>query len=508
MTTMANMGWTRKANDPQDKLNKCTGRFKERKEAMSDSNTRNNAITRTEHDSLGPVEVPVNAWYGASTQRALSNFNVSGLPISMYPCFIMAYAQVKLACARANARLHKLDGDTMSLIDHAVSKVIEGVNNDSIRMKSSFPVDVYQGGAGTSTNMNVNEVIANLINIELGRDLGTYDERNHPNNIINMSQSTNDTYPTAAKIAIITVSRELTDSLEHLINTLHEWEGKHKGMLKLGRTQLQDAVPMTYGQEAASWRRLLEVSLDRIRYALRRMTTMTLGGTAIGTGIEGGRTFGVIAVDELRAITGIPALKLDDDLIAGTTDLTGFADMASALTILGNGLGKIADDLRILSSGPRTGFSDLRLPAVQAGSSIMPGKINPVIPEMMDQVVFKLHGSSTTVNHAVRGAQLQLCAFLPVIAHELLFSITLAARGMRLFADKAITGMEPTEAGETHASESVSNLTALLPDLGYDECSELAHEALDTGMSVHDAVESRYPQLVDKLHPASLVGTD
>lgn len=459
-----------------------------------------------ETDSLGEMWIPAGALWGAHTQRAIQNFPISGYPISKHPAFVENYLKVKMACAEANHEIGEIDDEQLEAVEWAARTLIDAISPRRGRSPAGwtadmalqqFPVDVYQGGAGTSTNMNVNEVIANLANVHMNRPLGKHDATMHPNDVVNRSQSTNDTYPTAAKITLLEEAKRAVREARRLATALRTWGEQHAGEAKLGRTQLQDAVPMSYKREADAWARHVETAAGAVEACYPELRVTTLGGTAIGTGLLGGRKFGALATSRLSALTG-EELTLDDDLVAGTTDMNAFMQLSGALKQLAVALKKLADDLRLLASGPRAGLYDYRLPAIQAGSSIMPGKVNPVIPEMMCQVVFRVMGADATVQAAAGASQLQLCAFEPVMLHELLRSMELLQAALKAMTVECINGMETTRDGAQHAADAVSNVTGLVEVLGYDKCSDLAHKAAsrvgETGGSLR-AVIANDPEL-------------
>lgn len=477
---------------------------------------------REESDSLGSVVIPAGALWGAHTQRALQNFPISGYPISKHPSFIVAYLKVKLACAEANHAAGELDDEQLEAVEWAAKNLIEAIVDGASAQTGwtadmvlqQFPVDVYQGGAGTSTNMNVNEVLANLADFHMGRPLGLHDEVMHPNDVVNRSQSTNDTYPTAAKLALLEEARRTVLAAYDLKDSLVEWGRSHAHEAKLGRTQLQDAVPMSYKQEADAWAHHVNcAAADLQEDCFPTLQLVTLGGTAIGTGVLGGADFGRQAVKRLAASTR-EDLGSNLDLVSGTTDLRAFLKLSGALRQLALALKKLADDLRLLASGPRAGLHDYELPAVQAGSSIMPGKVNPVIPEMMCQVAFRVIGADATVQAAASASQLQLCAFEPIMLHELLRSMELLQTAMKTMTDKCVNGMETTGDGTQHAVDAISDVTGLVEVLGYDKCSDLAHKAEETGESLRaviadDPALSARPDLdalLDAVSPWALIG--
>lgn len=477
---------------------------------------------REESDSLGSVVIPAGALWGAHTQRALQNFPISGYPISKHPSFIVAYLKVKLACAEANHAAGELDDEQLEAVEWAAKNLIEAIVDGASAQTGwsadmvlqQFPVDVYQGGAGTSTNMNMNEVLANLADFHMGRPLGLHDEVMHPNDVVNRSQSTNDTYPTAAKLALLEEARRTVLAAYDLKDSLVEWGISHAHEAKLGRTQLQDAVPMSYKQEADAWAYHVNcAAADLQEDCFPALQLITLGGTAIGTGILGGADFGRQAVKRLAASTR-EHLGSNLDLVSGTTDLRAFLKLSGELRQLALALKKLADDLRLLASGPRAGLHDYELPAVQAGSSIMPGKVNPVIPEMMCQVAFRVIGADATVQAAAGASQLQLCAFEPIMLHELLRSMELLQTAMKTMTDKCVNGMETTGDGAQHAVDAISDVTGLVEVLGYDKCSDLAHKAEETGESLraviaNDTALSARPDLdslLDAVSPWVLIG--
>lgn len=477
---------------------------------------------RKENDSLGCVSIPAGALWGAHTQRAIQNFPISGYPISKHPSFITAYLKVKLACAEANHAAGEIDDEQLEAVEWAAKNLIEAIVDGTSAQTGwtadmvlqQFPVDVYQGGAGTSTNMNVNEVLSNLANFHMGRPLGLHDEVMHPNDVVNRSQSTNDTYPTAAKLALLEEARRTILAAYDLKDALVKWGRSHAHEAKLGRTQLQDAVPMSYKQEADAWAYHVDCAAASIEEdCFTALRCVTLGGTAIGTGVLGGEDFGRQAVRRLAESTR-EDLGSNLDLVSGTTDLSAFLKLSGALRTLALALKKLADDLRLLASGPLAGLHDYELPAVQAGSSIMPGKVNPVIPEMMCQVVFRVIGADATVQAAASASQLQLCAFEPIMLHELLRSMELLQAAMKTMTDKCVKGMKTTGDGAQHAVDAVSDVTGLVEVLGYDKCSDLAHKAKETGESLSaviaaDPALSTRPDLdalLEAVSPWSLIG--
>lgn len=461
-------------------------------------------LTRTETDSLGSVEIPAEAYWGVHTARAHENFPITLRPISVYPDFIRAFACVKQAAARANLEIGALDADRARLIDAACEEIIGGALIDQ------FVVGVIQGGAGTSTNMNANEVITNRA-LELGGwEKGDYSQI-HPNDHTNKGQSTNDTYPTAIKIALDFSIHSLLEEIRLLANSFEAKSQEFAHILKVGRTQMQDAVPMTLGQEFNAFAITLREDIDRIGEAVRLLHEVNMGATAIGTGINADPGYRQAVIRHLREITGIE-LTNDGDLIESTSDTGVFITFSGALKRTAMKLSKISNDLRLLSSGPQAGFGEINLPARQAGSSIMPGKVNPVIPEAVTQVAYSVAGADMTVTMAVEAGQLQLNAFEPVVAHSLFQSITWLERACRTFRVNCVDGIT---ANEEHLKDLVSRsttvITALAPVLGYTESAKLAKEALVTNANIRELVLSRGlldPEQLDRLlEPGHLTGT-
>ena len=385
------------------------------------------ATYRIEHDSLGELPVPADAYWGINTQRAIGNFPVSGVTDSQHPSLIRSYATIKRACAEANDELGLLDHERARLITAACLEIEAG------ELADQFPVDVLQGGAGTSTNMNINEVIANRALELAGHPRGDY-AFIHPNDHVNHSQSTNDTYPAACKLAIIDALGPLTEQCRKLARAFHDLADKHIHDVTIGRTQLQDAVPMTFGQEFHTFATFLKMDVAALESLVPQLAVLNLGGTAIGTGICADLRFREASIAHLARITGLPVTAAPDPL-AAVTDMSAYIAASAALKNLAIHLKKAADDLRLLNSGPRSGFGDLRVPPRQAGSSIMPAKVNPVIPECVDQCCFVIFGMDVTVNWAAAEGQLQLNAFDPVMTHEILTGMELMDNAMRIFRE-------------------------------------------------------------------------
>jgi aspartate ammonia-lyase len=439
------------------------------------------ASTRTESDSLGMVEVPAEAYWGVHTMRALQNFPISARPIAIYPELVTALVVVKQAAARANREVGVLTAGKAAWIDEACRRIVEGEHRDQ------FVVDVVQGGAGTSTNMNANEVITNLALEIAGYEKGRYNLL-HPIDDVNRSQSTNDTYPTAVKLAMTFALRELLEQLDLLRQSFSRKGAEFHETLKVGRTQLQDAVPMTLGQEFHGCATTLTEDLDRLRETIPLLSEVNIGATAIGTGITANPGYAAAAVRHLSAITRL-RLESAPDLVEATSDTGVFMTFSSALKRSAIKLSKICNDLRLLSSGPQAGFGEINLPARQAGSSIMPGKVNPVIPETVSQVAYAIAGADVTVTMAAESGQLQLNAFEPIIAHSLLQSITWMRQACWTLRVNCVDGITANvDRLDAMVASSVGVITALIPFIGYSTAAVLAKEALATGRPVADLV--------------------
>ena len=436
---------------------------------------------RTEHDLIGERAVPAEAYYGVHTLRALENFPISGTAISIYPDLIVALACVKQAAAAANRELGLLDDERADAIARACEEIREGALLDE------FVVDVIQGGAGTSTNMNANEVIANRALELLGARKGDY-ARLHPLDHVNLSQSTNDVYPTAVKVALQFGIRRLAGEMHGLHMAFEAKADEFGDVLKIGRTQLQDAVPMTLGQEFSTYAVMLQEDESRLEEAASLIREVNLGATAIGTGINAHPDYAARVTRLLSDIAGVE-LMVSPNLIEATQDAGAFVQLSGVLKRIAVKLSKICNDLRLLSSGPRAGIGEINLPAVQAGSSIMPGKVNPVIPEMVNQVAFEVIGNDITVTMAAEGGQVQLNAFEPIIAHSLFKSIAHLGAACRTLAERCVKGITANRArARRFVDESTALVTALNPFIGYARSSEIAQEALATGRRVYDLV--------------------
>ncbi len=441
--------------------------------------------TRTEHDLLGEREIPAAAYWGIHTLRAVENFQISGQKISDVPQFVRSMVMVKKAAAQANGELGALKPEIAAAIAQACDEVLlKG------RCLNQFPSDVFQGGAGTSVNMNTNEVIANLALEALGHAKGRYDIVN-PMDHVNASQSTNDAYPTGFRLAVYTSIGELLGKLAHLKNTFAAKADEFKDILKMGRTQLQDAVPMTAGQEFQSFQVLLaeeETNLERTRQLLLEVN---LGATAIGTGINTPQDYAPLAVQKLSEISGLPC-KLTENLIEATSDCGAYVMVHGALKRTAVKLSKICNDLRLLSSGPRTGLKEINLPEMQAGSSIMPAKVNPVIPEVVNQVCFKVIGNDTTITFAAEAGQLQLNVMEPVIAQSMFESISLLGNAAITLADKCVRGITVNrEICERYVFNSIGLVTYLNPYIGHENGDLVGKICAQTGKTVREVVLER-----------------
>lgn len=439
---------------------------------------------RIEHDLLGEKEIPDDAYYGVQTARALENFHISGVPISQYPDLIRALAIVKLAAARANFECKQFSEQILHGIEGACQELIDG------RLHGQFKVDLIQGGAGTSTNMAANEVIANRALEFMGYAKGQY-QHCDPHNHVNCGQSTNDAYPTALHIAIFLLNAKLVGELRKLVLAFHKKGDEFRDVIKMGRTQLQDAVPMTLGQEFHAFAE----SLDNEVFALERVENVlyevNMGGTAIGTGLNAPAGYAQRCVDHLAKITGKP-IRLAVNLVEATQDTQPFVLFSSVLKSLAIKLSKICNDLRLLSSGPRAGLNEINLPAMQPGSSIMPGKVNPVIPEVVNQVCFKVIANDLAVSLAAEAGQLQLNVMEPIIAYCILESQTMFANAAHTLRQHCVEGISAnTDVCRRYVEHSIGVVTALNPLLGYETATQLAAEALKTGKGIVELVREK-----------------
>jgi len=457
--------------------------------------------TRIEHDLLGDRTVPGNAYYGVHTLRALENFEITSTPISIYPDLVVALACIKQAAALTNNELQLLDDEKTNAIVKACEEIREG------RLLDEFVVDVIQGGAGTSTNMNANEVVANRALELLGHHKGEY-KYLHPLDHVNMSQSTNDVYPTAVKLALHFSIERLVAAMAELRAAFEMKAQEFAQVLKMGRTQLQDAVPMTLGQEFSTYAVMLGEDEQRLREACLLIHEINLGATAIGTGITAHPHYARIVCAKLSDITGIK-LETAGNLVEATQDCGAFVQVSGVLKRVAVKLSKSCNDLRLLSSGPRAGLGEINLPPMQAGSSIMPGKVNPVIPEVVNQIAFEVIGNDVTVSFAAEAGQLQLNAFEPVIAHSLFKSLKHLRNGCTTLALRCVKGITAnTDHLRRSVEHSIGIVTALNPHIGYANATAVAQEALASGKSVYALVLEKKllskERLDDLLRPENL----
>ena len=436
---------------------------------------------RIESDLLGELQVPADAYYGVQTQRALNNYKISPVKMCDYPEYIIAMAYVKMAAAQANMELGVLDKTIAEAIVAACREIVDG------RLHDQFPVDMMQGGAGTSVNMNANEVIANRALELMGHKKGEY-QFCSPNDHVNCAQSTNDAYPSAFRYTFVRMNKHLVDSLEKLIAAFRAKGEEFKDVLKMGRTQLQDAVPMTSGQEFNAFANNLEEEIANLKRNADLLREINMGGTAIGTGLNAVPGFAELCTKRMSEFSG-DALSLATDLVEATPDTGAYVSYSAALKRLAIKLSKTCNDLRLMASGPRCGLHEINLPAMAPGSSIMPGKVNPVIPEVTNQVCFKVIGNDTTVAFAAEAGQLQLNVMEPVIAESILESVTWLRNAIDTLRTKCIEGIT---INADHCYEMVKNsigiVTALNPYIGYKASTKIAKEALETGGSVYDLV--------------------
>ncbi|MEC5143354.1 aspartate ammonia-lyase [Chitinophaga sp. 212800010-3] len=434
---------------------------------------------RIEHDFLGEKEIPHDVYYGIQTLRAIENFHITGIPLKVEPIFVQALGYVKKGAAMANRDLGVLDKNIADYIIRACDRVIAGEFNDQ------FLSDLIQGGAGTSVNMNANEVIANIALEMMGKEKGQY-EYCHPNNHVNCSQSTNDAYPTAFRIALINKLSGYQTTLSELATAFGAKGEEFKDILKMGRTQLQDAVPMSMGDEFKAFATNINEEFSRIEESKRLISEINMGATAIGTGVNAPKGYSQLVTKHLADITGL-ALILAGDLIEATYDTGAYVQLSGVLKRTAVKISKICNDLRLLSSGPRTGLNEINLPPMQPGSSIMPGKVNPVIPEVVNQTAFYVIGADLMVTMAAEAGQLQLNVMEPTIAFALFTAITYMNNACKTLKDKCVVGIT-ANADRTRemVMQSIGIVTQLNPIIGYEKCSAIAREALETGKSVHD----------------------
>jgi aspartate ammonia-lyase len=457
---------------------------------------------RMEHDLLGDREVPAHAYYGVQTLRAMENFRITGITLSNYPNFIRAFAMVKKATALANRKLGNLDSKIAEAICAACDEIIAG------GLHNQFTVDMIQGGAGTSTNMNANEVIANRALELLGHARGDY-QYCHPNNHVNLSQSTNDAYPTAIRLAILLSYEDLIRAMDNLCYELKQKAIEFSQIIKMGRTQLQDAVPMTLGQEFDAWYATVKEDISRIREVTRFFREVNMGATAIGTGINTDPDYASLVVTELSRIVGTD-LTLATNLVEATSDMGAFVTFSGVLKRVAVKISKVCNDLRLLSSGPRTGINEINLPPMQPGSSIMPGKVNPVIPEVVNQVAFQVIGNDLTVTMAAEAGQLQLNVMEPVIAFNIMLSMDMMTHAMNVLANRCVKDITANKE-RCHAlvDQSIGVITAVNPFIGYENSTRIAKKALDTGRGVVELILEEgllsQAEVADILKPENMI---
>ena len=437
---------------------------------------------RIERDPLGELQVPAGAYYGVQTRRAVENFAISGLTAP--PELVVATILVKKAAARANAALGRLPGGIADAIVAAADEVLAGSFRDQ------FVVDVYQAGAGTSHNMNANEVLANRASEILGGRLGEY-TLVHPNDHVNMGQSTNDVYPTATRLALLLMLPDLLQSARALADGLREKSAEFAHVLKTGRTHLQDAVPITVGQELGGFAANIAHAATEVERAWEGLRELNLGATAVGTGLNAGTDYTIMAIQDLAALTALP-LRPAADRFRVTQSMGDVLTCSSALRRLAVEVGKVASDLRLLSMGPRAGIAELQLPAVQPGSSIMPGKVNPSVPEMVNQVCFQVFGCDATILAAADAGQLELNVMMPVIAWNALHATRILREAMRVLQERCVADLrvDPGRCQEL-LDRSTALATALSPYIGYAATAEIAKESVRTGRSIRDLVRER-----------------
>lgn len=431
---------------------------------------------RIEKDFLGELQVPADAYWGVQTQRAVENFPVSGLRLQKR--FVRAQAIIKLAAARTNVEVGALDRELGEAIVRAAQEVLDGEFDDQ------FVVDVYQAGAGTSQNMNANEVIANRANELLGGSKGDYAPV-HPNDHVNMAQSTNDTIHVATHIAALEgIHQELLPALRGLAEALHQKADEFDDVLKIGRTHLQDAVPIRLGQEFGGYASMIDHAIERVKRGSRDLEELVIGGTAVGTGLNAHPRYPDRMIQEIRSLTDLP-FRRPEDMFEAMQSTDACVEASGALKTVAVGLTKIANDLRLLGSGPRAGLAEIRLPAVQPGSSIMPGKVNPVMAEMLNMVAYQILGNDATITYATQAGQLELNVMMPVLAFNLIHAIEIAAGGIRTFTERCVEGIEANEEQcQSYVEWSTALATALSPKIGYAKASEIAKAAFREGKTV------------------------
>ena len=459
--------------------------------------------TRTEKDLLGEKQIPSDAYYGVRTMRALENFQISGVKTNFYPDYVRAYAMVKLAAARANTEVGRMKKEKMDAIEKACQDVIDGKYHDQ------FLTDLYQGGAGTSANMNSCEVLANIALEKMGKKKGEY-QFIEPHDDLNMGQSTNDVYPTAIHVALLLHNDKVINEAKLLAQAFHKKGDEFKDLLKMGRTEGQDAVPMTLGQEFHAFGFQIDAAIEALRKSEAYLYEENMGATAIGTGLTATPGYAEKCAVQLAKITGKP-MVLAHDLVAATSSMQAFVMYSAALKNFAVTLSKISSDLIFLASGPRNGIFEINLPALQPGSSIMPGKVNPVMPEVMNQVCYKVMGNDATVGIASRDGLLQLNAYEPVVATAIMESQALFYKIMPLFRKNCIDGITVNEKVLKHYMETtIGIVTDLNPVLGYEKTTELAKEALQSGKGIMELIREKKllteEQIKKLMDPAAMTG--
>lgn len=461
------------------------------------------AQTRTEKDLLGEKQIPADAYYGVQTMRALENFQVSGVKTNFYPDYVKAYAMVKLAAARANTDVGRMKKEKLDAIEKACQAVIDGKYHDQ------FLTDMYQGGAGTSANMNANEVLANIALEMMGKKKGEY-QFIEPHDDLNMGQSTNDVYPTTIHVALLLHNDKVVKEAELLSQSFHKKGEEFKHLVKMGRTEGQDAVPMTLGQEFHAFGSQVDGAIEALRKSEAYLYEENMGATAIGTGLTASPGYAEKVAVHLAKITGKP-MVLAKDLIGATSSMQAFVMYSAALKNIAVTLSKISSDLIFLTSGPRNGIFEINLPALQPGSSIMPGKVNPVMPELMNQVCYKVMGNDATVTVASRDGLLQLNAYEPVVATSIMESQALFYKLLPLFRKNCIEGITANEAVlKRYLETTIGIVTALNPVLGYEKTTELAKEALQSGKGILQLIREKKllteDQIKKLMDPVTLTG--
>lgn len=451
---------------------------------LFENKKNDNVVTsgfRLEHDSLGAREISDDVYYGVQTRRAMENFAISGVHINNFEHMVQALAMVKKAAALANHELGRIDQAKMAAIAQACDEILDG------KLHDQFTVDMFQGGAGTSTNMNANEVIANRGLEIMGHNKGEY-QYLHPNDHVNCSQSTNDTYPTAIKLAVLLSKKNLVRAMEELRYALERKAEEFKDVLKMGRTENQDAVPMTLGQEFSAYAVMIDSAISSIIQAADAFRDVNMGATAIGTGINSPPGYAALVVAKLNQVSGFQ-LRRANNLVEATQNAGIFVHMSANLKLAAVQISKICNDLRWLSSGPRCGLNEINLPPMQPGSSIMPGKVNPVIPELMNQICYQVIGYDMVVSMAAESSELELCMGEPIIAYDLLHGMMILKNGCITLVARCINGIEANrDICQNYVQTSIGLVTALVPVIGYEQSAAIAKEALKTGGRVYDLV--------------------